>query len=101
MTMPPSLKTRGSETKYLLKKWLRDKVPSSLLDRPKIGFAPTLSYWLGNGWESRAVGDVLDGYGVGNGLFRREGIERLARRRDLPRLWNLWVWETWVRAAGL
>jgi asparagine synthase (glutamine-hydrolysing) len=101
MDMPASLKTRGRERKYVLKKWLRGKVPDVVLDRAKIGFAPTLSYWLGNGWESRAGGEVLSGYGVRNGLFRREGIERLIEQRDLPRLWNLWVWETWARDARL
>ena len=45
-TLPPSLKIRGQEGKYLLKKAMEPHLPSEILYRPKMGFAVPLARWF-------------------------------------------------------
>ena len=45
-TLPASLKIRGSRQKVLLKELMRDKLPSSVLQRKKIGFDIPAHDWL-------------------------------------------------------
>ena len=43
---PPELRLRSGEPKYLLKKILIRYVPTTLTDRPKMGFGVPLDTWL-------------------------------------------------------
>ena len=45
-TLPSSLKLRGSEGKYLLKKAMEPHLPHDILYRPKMGFAVPLARWF-------------------------------------------------------
>ena len=45
-TLPPSVKLRGREGKYLFKRALKPYVPGGILYRPKMGFAVPLARWL-------------------------------------------------------
>lgn len=44
--MPPSMKLRGKEGKYILKKSLEPLLPNSILYRPKMGFSIPLAKWF-------------------------------------------------------
>jgi len=46
--LPHSLKSRQGRQKYLLKEVLYEKVPQSLIERPKQGFGIPVSQWLSN-----------------------------------------------------
>ncbi len=51
--LPPSLKIRGYEGKWLLRRILDKYVPAALMDRPKSGFGVPLQAWLSGplqGW---------------------------------------------------
>lgn len=45
-TIPPELKMKGTETKYLLRKIARKYLPDAVIDRPKTGFGAPLREWL-------------------------------------------------------
>ena len=45
-TLPSSLKMRGQEGKYLLKKAMEPQLPHEVLYRPKMGFAVPLARWF-------------------------------------------------------
>ena len=45
-TLPSSLKVRGQEGKYLLKKAMEPHLPREVLYRPKMGFAVPLARWF-------------------------------------------------------
>jgi len=99
--LPMSLKVRGRETKYLLRRALYRHVPKELLDRPKMGFGIPVNRWLRN--ELRPLLDeYLNGERVRReGFLRPEGVARVVRehlsgRRDHQyRLWALLVFAIW------
>src|ERR1043166_3584541 len=51
--IPASLKLAGLETKYLLKKAVKDLVPSEILNRPKQGFGVPIQEWINQQLRSR------------------------------------------------
>ena len=101
MRIPAGLKLRAGETKAIFKRALRGRVPDEALDRPKIGFTPTLSYWLGEAWQQTALQELSAGYCVRQGWIQTRGVHALAARRDLVHLWSLWLFEKWAEAYGV
>ena len=59
-TIPPELKLRGGEGKYIFKRALRGLVPDEVLTRPKMGFSVPLDRWfrgdLREPFERRVLG---------------------------------------------
>src|SRR5205823_2116667 len=45
-SLPSAMKLRGRTTKYVLKRALADTVPTSVLDRPKMGFGVPIDRWF-------------------------------------------------------
>jgi asparagine synthase (glutamine-hydrolysing) len=101
--LPPDLKYRNGVSKYLLKRYLRGRVPSSTFDRPKQGFRIPVAEWLRG--ELRPMGEdlLLSPRALGRGYFKRERLNRLwtehqRRQRDhSAKLWSLMVLEQWQR----
>jgi len=76
MRLPPSLKLRGQEGKWVLKKAMEPMLPHSLLYRPKQGFATSLTtVFRARMTEVRArlLGPAM----LESGLFDRAAIARL------------------------
>ncbi len=96
--LPPNLRMRALETKYLFKRALRSRVPPEVLERPKQGFAVPLQKWftsdVPNFFHERLAGmDRLEAVGI-RARAVRELLEQFARmRRDdhCRRLWALLV----------
>jgi len=99
--MPSSLKIRGGELKYVMKKALQDVLPSNILRRPKRGFGAPMGAWLKNELKP-LLASVLSRESVERrGLFAWPAVERLAQlhaagRADhtdhLLALMNLELW---------
>jgi len=97
-SLPPDLRLRQGTTKYLLKRALEGRVPSTVLTRPKKGFAVPLESWFSGqipGFfrdelsdTSRLVEAGLDARAVAR-LFGR--FETTHRRDYCDRLWALVV----------
>jgi asparagine synthase (glutamine-hydrolysing) len=105
--LPPSLRLRSGETKYLLKRVLTGRVPSEVLTRPKQGFAVPLDRWLGVGRRPffrehlQNAQSVRDGYLNGPTLLRMLDLyERTGRPEFRRRLWPLFVFEVWYLNQG-
>lgn len=58
-TIPSSLKLKGKQGKYLLKKSLEPLLPNSILYRPKMGFSIPLATWLRTDLKSLFEDTVL------------------------------------------
>jgi asparagine synthase (glutamine-hydrolysing) len=88
--------------KYLLRRAVKDLVPTEILRRRKRGFALPLRRWM-KGELAVLIRDVLlDRTARERGLFRPEEVERLVaalgRDRNAPdRVWTLLVLELWFR----
>ena len=102
-SLPDDFKLRGSESKYVLRRLMRDKLPSSTLRRPKIGFDIPIHDWL-RGVLKPLLLDTLSEEAVSaTNLFRWPAIERLLREH-LERkanwgyhLWGLMVLLMWIK----
>jgi asparagine synthase (glutamine-hydrolysing) len=106
-TLPAPLKIRGSKQKVLLKELMRDKLPASVLERKKVGFDIPAHEWL-RGCLRPLMMDVLtDGLADHSELFRREMVEKYARRhlaREINvgyHLWGLMMLFLWMKKWGI
>ena len=102
-TLPSSLKIRGSRQKVLLKELMRDKLPSSVLQRKKVGFDIPAHDWLRGCLRPLMMEVLTDGASEHAALFRREVIEaqiqdHLERRVNVGyHLWGLMVLFLWMK----
>ncbi|MEP7169996.1 MAG: asparagine synthase (glutamine-hydrolyzing) [Bacteroidota bacterium] len=100
-SLPRNYKLKGMKGKYLLKTLMRDKLPQTIIDRPKKGFGIPLSYWLRN--DLKPLCDellsekALSKHRLFNYTFVKELKEnhysKKANNRKL--LWNLMVFQMW------
>ncbi|HXH81754.1 MAG TPA: asparagine synthase (glutamine-hydrolyzing), partial [Candidatus Tectomicrobia bacterium] len=103
-TVPSHFKYRGGVSKYLVKRYVEDRVPASAIHRPKQGFEIPLATWLRGELRAMATDLVLSPRALGRGYVlpayvRRLWEEHQAGRRDhASRLWALMVLELWHRA---
>jgi len=104
-TLSPTLKLRGREGKYLLKKALGPYLPNDILYRPKMGFSVPLASWfrgpLKGRVEAAVLGPILADSGYFNPRFLREMVEQHAsgaRDYSVP-LWSLLMFEAFLRKA--
>jgi asparagine synthase (glutamine-hydrolysing) len=106
-SLPASLKIRGSRQKILLKELMRDKLPSSILQRRKVGFDIPVHDWLRGCLRPLMEEVLMDGASDHEGLFRRDVIETQIRRHLERRvnagynLWGLMVLFLWMKRWGI
>ena len=102
-SLPPDLKVRGGEGKYLLKKTLEPYLPDEILYRPKMGFAVPLARWfrgpLRQSMKDAVLGSVLADTGWFNhGYLRRMVDDHQSGMRDhSASLWTLLMFESFMR----
>lgn len=100
--MPSSMKLRGSETKWALRQVLYKRVPRSLIERPKTGFAIPIGDWLRGPlreWaESLLSEEKLDS----GGYFHSTPIriiwnQHLSGKYDwTDRIWSILMFQSWL-----
>ena len=102
-TLPSSLKVRGNEGKYLLKKAMEPLLPDDILYRPKKGFSVPLDRWFRGPLKQRVREAVLGQRLAETGWFNRAYLEHLvdahqsgARDYSAP-LWTLLMFEAFLR----
>ena len=102
-SLPPSLKVRGQEGKYLLKKAMEPHLPSEILYRPKMGFAVPLARWFRGPLRQRVRDSLLGERLAATGYFERRYLEQLvdhheSGRRDYSSsLWTLLMFDAFLR----
>ena len=101
--LPPELKLRGGEGKYLLKKALEPYLPTEILYRPKMGFAVPLARWFRGPLRQRCgtpcSGPVLADTGWFNPRYLRRLVDdHQSGLRDYSApLWTLLMFESFLR----
>jgi asparagine synthase (glutamine-hydrolysing) len=101
--IPPSLKLKDGQSKYLLRKLLDTRVPRPIIERRKAGFAAPIGEWLRGPLAPMATELLLDGRLKNRGLFDTREVSRLwtehqsARDDHRHRLWQLIMLELWFR----
>ncbi len=103
INLPSSMKLRGSETKYILKKALSKLLPKEILYRKKQGFNIPLDVWFRNDLEEMARETLFDRTSTNRGFFKKGYIDKIIKshknkERDLSnQLWSLILFEKWCR----
>jgi asparagine synthase (glutamine-hydrolysing) len=102
-TLPSSLKIRGGESKYLLKKAMEPHLPHDIMYRPKMGFAVPLARWFKGPLRERVRRALLSGPLADSGWFDLTSVRRLleqhesgARDHSTP-LWTLLMYDAFLR----
>ena len=104
--IPPALKLRGFEKRYIFKQAMKGILPRRVLFKKKHGFGVPLGQWLihDSRWKSLARDVLSDAATRQRGYFRREFFDQLmnGHNRDHPSsygtvLWYLLTLELWHR----
>jgi asparagine synthase (glutamine-hydrolysing) len=105
LNLPPKLKLRGTEGKYLLKRTMEPFLPSAILYRRKQGFAMPLADQLRAGADrlrSLLLGEVM----ADCGLFRMDRLAQIIQQHQDAQydhsgvLWLLLVFEGFLAAQA-
>lgn len=104
-TLPSSLKIRGQESKYLLKKSMEPYLPHDIMYRPKMGFAVPLARWFRGPLRER-VRDALLGERMADcGWFNRDQIQLMLQQHDKgirdhsTPIWTFLMFDAFLRNA--
>ena len=99
-SMPPGMKFKGAELKYILKKAVRDLLPDKILNRKdKMGFPVPLHIWAQNKAKTFFQDVLLSDTCRNRGLFNVNEIERLIENETSfgRKLWGLLNLELWFK----
>jgi asparagine synthase (glutamine-hydrolysing) len=103
LNLPAHMKLRGGETKALLRRAMKDRLPQEVLSRSKAGFSVPIKNWLCHELKPLMT-DLLSTETVRRrGYFSPDRVacwvnEHLARQANHShRLWALMVFELWHR----
>ena len=106
LSLPMSLKMRGTTTKFLLKRALAGVLPPETLAQRKQGFAIPVDRWMREDLHAEARRLLLDPRAETAQFLRRDAVEGMLERHRTGRarlghpLWLLLVLETWLRTAA-
>jgi asparagine synthase (glutamine-hydrolysing) len=102
-TLPTSLKIRGGESKFLLKKAMEPHLPQDIMYRPKMGFAVPLSRWFRGPLRQRVRDELLGGPMLETGWFNPDTIRQIVEQHESGRrdhstpIWVLLMFDAFLR----
>ncbi len=100
--LPASLKLRGNEGKFLLKKAMEPRLPDDVLYRRKMGFAVPLAAWFRGPLRQRMRDTILGSRLADTGFFDEAYLKRMlseheSGRQDLSAtLWSLVMFDAFL-----
>ena len=101
--LPDNYKLHGSQSKYVLRRLMQDKLPESVLRRPKIGFDIPIHDWFRGVLRQLLLETLSEDAITSSKLFdwpyvRRLLDDHLERRANLGyHLWGLLVLFIWMK----
>ncbi len=101
--IPASLKISGSHQKVVLQQLMKDKLPQSVLQRPKVGFDIPAHDWLRGPLRSLLVDTLRTGAAEHSEIFHPKVVEahlhdHLERRVNIGyHLWGLMILLLWMK----
>jgi len=102
-SLPLDMRISGRQKKYLVRRLLRDYLPTELIERPKQGFTAPVAHWLRNELRDELVSCLGEETVVRRGFFDPNRVSNLVaeHRRGshdhAQLLWALLVLEWWLR----
>lgn len=102
-TIPPSLKMKGRETKYILKKVAERYLPKDVIYRPKTGFGAPVRKWITRDMQP-LIADRLSPERINEvGIFDSQKIQQLITDNQTGKIdasysiWSLLAIDSWMR----
>jgi asparagine synthase (glutamine-hydrolysing) len=101
IALPPEMKVRGGQGKYLLKKAVSGLLPAEIVARPKQGFSAPVSEWFREELGERARREIRSSSLAERGLLDYDAIDDLWRAHRAGRgdwafqLWNIYNVSAW------
>jgi len=105
--LPPDVKLRGQEGKYLLKKSLEPYLSRDVLYRDKMGFGVPLERWFRGPLKERINQNLLQGGLADMGLFDHDAMKQVVdqhisgQREHSALIWALLMFESSTRQLGI
>src|SRR6185295_8809909 len=102
-TLPDAWKLSGFTTKRVLRESMKDVLPESILNRPKMGFPVPFAGWTRGPWNATARDVLLDRRSRERGLIDPQAVDALlrdhaaGRTQGGDRIWSLLNLELWYR----
>lgn len=99
-SMPPAMKFKGGEMKYLLKRAVGDMIPKNIIDRKdKMGFPVPLHLWAKNELHDFLTDTLLSKASHDRGIFDMDHVKTLMEsEKPFGRaLWGILSLELWFR----
>jgi asparagine synthase (glutamine-hydrolysing) len=101
LSLPSSLKVKGSTTKYLPKQVFKSMLPETILKRPKKGFGIPVAKWINA--DFRQIADELlnEKYLERQGIFNKTYVTNLLQQHRTgafdrrKELWTLLMFQQW------
>lgn len=97
-TMPPAMKFKGAEMKYILKRSVGDYLPPKILNRKdKMGFPVPLHLWSQNGAREFITDTLLSQKSRNRGIFDAAKVEKMISSQQpfSRQLWGMLSLEIW------
>ncbi len=94
LSIPEAVKTRGGDSKHILKRAVRGVIPDALIDRKKQGFGVPVYEYLFSHVGERVAAEIRQ-FCDSTGLLNRDFVDGLIERKDAGGLWlllNLALW---------
>jgi asparagine synthase (glutamine-hydrolysing) len=100
--LPEDMKLRGLETKYILRRAMKEVLPREILTRRKMGFPVPVGAWLRGPYRHMVDEYVLGERAAARGIFNLQYVHELVARHSAgedhaERLWALVNFEIWQR----
>lgn len=100
--LPDSMKIRGSQTKFVLRRAMKGVLPGEILTRTKMGFPVPVGKWLRGEFRHLVDEFVLSERTSQRGIFDYDFVKELATRHFAgenhdERIWALVNFEMWYR----
>ena len=100
-TIPPDLKLRGFNGKYILKRAMADRLPPGIARRSKKGFGIPVAKWFRGELRSLVHETLSPARLRQQGIFHPETVQRLLLEHDRgshdhrKQLWTLFMFQLW------
>jgi asparagine synthase (glutamine-hydrolysing) len=101
--LPDSFKLNGGTSKYVLRRLMKDKLPQSVLRRPKVGFDIPIHEWFRGELRPLLLETLSEEAVTASGLFDWPALKRLIdahleRKANVGyHLWGLLVLFIWMK----
>jgi asparagine synthase (glutamine-hydrolysing) len=104
--LPPGLKLKGGEGKFLLKKALEPYLPNELLYRPKMGFSVPLASWFRGPLREKVRTSLLGPVLADSGFFNNTALRQMVDRHQSGMsdfsapIWSLLMFESYLSSVA-